>query len=321
MHLIHSVAVQNVDVGGDVVNTHDLSVHPLSVILICLRPLNDTGTLTEFGQYLTICDAINRLSVLHRGQSIISMTGRDAAALAYFRHGIQLLQTNNDNTNNDRRCVVLPILLGRAPYDPTSCFPASRAGELVLELDLDDADTGYDDLQYTVEMIELLGANPTEFERKVQLTRTFNSTGINDVDLPVGNILRGVLLFGTTGFTGAAPAPTWGRVSTVVDGIEIGYAGTDFEVAHGLHGLRSIQAPDYEGHQHGFEPVAGIQTLPPGSFDVGAGGYEQYSFLDLDPTRNDMLSIDSRGVSRLQIRADVETANAARVIPIERIAV
>lgn len=320
MHLIHSVAVQNQNIVGDEIRTHNLAVNPLSVVLICLRPLNETGTLTNFGQYLNICGAINRVNILFRGQSIISMTGRDAAALAYFRHGITMLQNNNDNTNNDRRCVVLPILMGRKPYDPQSAFPASRSGELILELDLDDVDTGYDDLQYTVETIEMLGATPREYERKVQLTRTFGSTGINDVDLPVGNLVRGAMLFGTTEFTGAAPAPSWGRLSIVVDGIEIGYAGTDFEVAHGLHGLRGISGPVYEGHQHGMEPVAGIETLAPGKFDVGSGGYENYAFLDLDPRGTDEFSIQSQGISRLQIRADVETADAVRVIPIERVA-
>lgn len=321
--LIHSVAVQNQNQGVDGVFTHELAVNPLSVVLICLRPLNNTGTLTDFGIYLTVCDAINRLSILHRGQSIVSITGRDAAMLAYIRHGCEFFQNTHLDTNNDRRCVVLPIFMGRRPYDPNSCFPASRSGELILELDLDDADTGYDDLQYTVETIELLGAKPTEYERKVQLTRTNAATGINDLDLPVGNFVRGILLFGTTAFAGAAPAPSWGRISTVVDGVEIGYTATDFEVASGLHSLLGIGAPSYDGHRQRFEDTAGavsdVLTNAPGPNRIGSGGFENYAFLNFDPFGNDSLSINTSNVSRFQIRANVETADAVRATPIERI--
>lgn len=323
MNLLHSVTVQNQNQGSDGVFSHELSVNPLSVILICLRPLNETATLTNFAMYLTICDAINRVSVLFRGQSIVSMTGRDLAMLAYYRHGCQFLQPTHSDANNARRCVVLPIFLGRGAYDSKSCFPASRSGELVLELDLDDADTGYDDLQYTVETIQLIGAKPSEYERKVQLVRTNSATGINDLDVPIGNVIRGILLFGTTVFSGAAPVPSWGRVSTVVDGVEIGYAGTDFEVSLGLSALRGIQVPAYDGHQHRFEDTAGaisdVLTNAPGANRVGDDGFLNYSFLNFDPMGDDSLSINTKNVSRFQIRADVETADLVRAIPIERI--
>lgn len=323
--ILHSVAVQNQNQGADGVFTHELAVNPLSVVLINLRPLNDTGTLTNFAQYLTICDSINRVSILHRGQSVVSMTGRDAAVLAFIRHGCQMQQNNNDDVNNDRRCVTLPIFMGRRAYDTSSCFPASRSGELILQLDLDDADAGYDDLQYTVETIELLGASPREYERKVQLTRTFSATGINDVDMPIGNVIRGVLLFGTTAFVGGSPAPSWGRVSLVADGVEVGYSGTDFEVAHGLQGLLGVGIPRYDGHTHRFEDTAGavsdVETNAPGEIEVGSGGWQNYAFLNLDPLLDDAHAIDTSQVSRLQIRADAETADAVRAIPIERIKV
>lgn len=325
MNLLHSIAVQNQDQGADGVFTHELAVNPLSVILICLRPLNNTGTLTNFDIYLDVCDSINRLSVLHRGQSIISMTGRDAALLSYLRHGCVVPQNNPNDANNDRRCVVLALFLGRRAYDPFSCFPATRSGELILELDLDDAEGGYDDLQYTVETIELLGAKPREWERKVQLTRTNSATGLNDLDMPVGNVIRGILLFGTTPFTGAAPAPSWGRISTVMDGVQIGYSATDFEVAAGLQALRGIGLPGYDAHAHRFEDTAGavsdVRTNAPGPIDVYSGGFENYAYLDFDPLMDDALSIDTKNLSRFQVRADVETADLVRAIPVERVLV
>ena len=160
MKFLHTVAVQDQAISADGIYTYDLAVNPLSVVIPVLRPLNDTGTLANFQSYLNMAKAINRISILFRGESIVSMRGEDAAALGFFRHGFIPFQGNHDSTDNERRACPVPILMGKHAYDPTSCFPATRRGELVLELDLDIADTGYDGLRLSVETIELLDAKP-----------------------------------------------------------------------------------------------------------------------------------------------------------------
>lgn len=321
MFLNHSVLVENQNPAADAVLQHDLSVNPLSVILLCLRPLNDTGTLTNFASYLNVCQAINRVDVLHQGASVLSMRGEDAAVMAYLRHGIEPWQNNHDDVNNDRRCVVLPLVLGRRPYDPSSCFPETRRGETVIRLDVDVADTGYDDLQYTIEGIELIGAKPKEFERQVQLTQTFGATGINRQDIPVGRVIRGVLAFGTTAFAGAAPVPSLGRLSMEADGIRVGYSGIDFEVAHMLPSLLGKKAPRFDDSRIRFEDTAGaisnVESNANSNMEIGSGGWQNYCLLDLDPQQNDDFSIDTRKLSRLELIVDAETADAARFIPVE----
>lgn len=317
---LHSVCVQDVAIGADGLFNYDLSVNALSAILIGLRPLNDTGTLANFPSLLEIAGAVNRVSVYFRGESIVSMSGRDAAAMAYFRHGIVPPQANHDNTNNERRMVMLPILMGRFPYDVSSCFPPSRRGELVLELDLDIADTGYDGLRLQVDTIELLDVKPKEYEKKVQLAQTWAATGLNDMDLSPVNDCRGVLLFGTTGFGGATPAPGWGRVQVLVDNQAVGYSAVDFEVAHGLPSLWGRQPPMLDAHKHIVTTDGNAQTelaTLAGPYNVGTGGWENYAFLDFDPTRDDAHTIRLKNASRFQIRADAETAEAVRAVPVE----
>ncbi len=319
--LLHSVAVQNQDPAADAVLMHDLPVNPLSVVLICLRPLNNTGTLVDFQQYVGICDAINNVSVLFRGQALVSMTGRDAAMMAYMRHGVQVFQSNADDTDDDRRCVVLPIVLGRRPYDPVSCFPATRRGELTLELDVDVADTGYDDLQYTVETVELLDATPREYEKQVQLALTPNATGLNDIDLPLGNLFRGLLLFATTPFGGAAPAPSWGRLELLLGNREIAYSSIDIEVANTLHGLLGVAPPAWETHTHRVDATAAVATEETTAAEELHAITEQYAFLPFDVSADDAFSIETGGASRFHLRADIETADAIRVVPVERVLV
>jgi len=212
--------------------------------------------------------------------------------------------------------------MGRFAWDTRSCFPESRRGELVLELDVDIADTGYDGLRLSVETIELLGAKPTEFERKTTITQTFAATGINDVQLPLGNTIRGLLLFGTTGFGGATPAPSWGRVSTLVDGNQWGYSASDFEVLMANSQLLGRQFPGIDTHTHRVD-VSGAGTTQEsgGPIEQGSGGWQNYAYLDFDPTRDDQFALSTKGVSSVIVRADAETADLVRVVQIEKISV
>ncbi|OHD71790.1 MAG: hypothetical protein A2W19_01360 [Spirochaetes bacterium RBG_16_49_21] len=321
MNLLHRVIVQDQLIAADSVMQFDMGTNPLSVIIIALRPLNDTGTLSNFVTYRTMCAALNRITLLHRGASVFSMRGEDAQAINYFRHGIVPSECSGIDTNDFRRCMILPILLGRRAYDVNSCFPSTLRGELQLEMDIDIADTGYDGLRISVESIELIGARPREFERKTNIAKTFASTGDNDVDLPAGNVVRGLLLWGTTSFSGAVPAPSWGRISTLLDGRQVGFASTDFEVHNGMNSLRGMQPFALDVHQHRVDAQAASGTeATTKPFEHGTT-LNKNCFLDFDPTRDDQFSINTRGAANWVVRADAETADAVRVTQIERIAV
>lgn len=318
---IHSVAVETQSPGADGLFTHDLPVNPLSLVLVVLRPLNETSTLGNFQQTLGICDAVNRVTIAHQGQQIVSMTGRDAAMMALFRHGIHVWEANGDDADNERRAVVLPIVLGRRPYSPQSCFPASQKGQLQMTLDLDIADTGYDGLQYTVETVELPEAEPLEWEKQVEIARTFGATGNQDVDLPLGNVIRGLLLFGTTDFTGASPAPSWGRISTLLDNMEWGYSAVDYEVAVNLAGLGVARMPSYNEHTHRVNAASVLATEETDTPIEYAAPFDNYAWLNFDIDGSDEYSVDTRGRSRFHVRSNAETADAVRVIPVERVLV
>ncbi|MGH9969073.1 MAG: hypothetical protein ACREBG_14900 [Pyrinomonadaceae bacterium] len=318
--LFHSVAVQEKAVAADGIEVFDLAVNPLSAVLLNIRPLNDTGTLANFKNGLDLAAAFNRISILHKGAAVFSMKGEDACALNYYRHGMTPYEANGDDVDNERRCMTLPILLGKFAYDQNSCFPASKRGELTMELDIDVADTGYDGFRYSVETIELIDAKPKEYERKTSISKTFAATGFQDFDLPNGNVVRGLQLFGTTAFDGASPVPTWGRIELVLDNQQLGYASSDFEVLHQLSQLMGRQSPVALSHLHEFEPVAGVRTLGVPRM-VGKNGWDNYAYMDLDPTRDDTYAVNTAGSSSFLLRANVETADAARVVMIERIPV
>lgn len=325
---LHNIAVQKRALATGVYD-FDLAVNPLSVVLLSLLPTNSTANLAQFASYRAIAQAINRVSILYRGEAIVSMRGDDLAALNYYRWGIMPIQANHHDTNGEQRAVVLPIILGRFPYDGQSCFPATRRGELVLEVDVNNAGTGYTGLTFSAETIELLDAKPLEYEKKVQVQQTNLATGDQDVDLVcTGNMIRGILLFGTTPYTGAVPVPSFNRVKVLLDNQEAGYCNTNWEVAQTITSLWGRQPPAYDGHIHRFTDAAAGANTPttsgPASMALGVAGaqagadsWSQYAFLDYDPTGDDAHSLRTSGKSRLILRANVGTADLVRAIPVE----
>lgn len=315
--LNHSIIVEDRLIAADGVQTFDLGVNPLSVLLLRLRPLNDTGNLEDKLTFMLAAAAINLCTIRHRGQSIIALRGDELGALAVMRHGWSPWEANPTNVNNERVEFVVPIFMGRRPYDPNSCFPATRRGEFSVELDFDIASTGYDGMRLAIESIEIFGAKPKEFERKVQLSQTFAATGINDIDMPLGNLLRGIMLFGTTAAGGATPVPTLGRLSLIADTVGVAYSSTDIETLYALNAMRN--GPPMGDHLHNENLNATyLADQNTGRANQPAQGYENHAYMDLDPNGNDMYSIDSSRVSRLQLRVTAESADAVRVVPIER---
>lgn len=312
------------DIAGDNTYNYELSVNPLSCLLLRLDLLNDTGTLADRVDYFDAMKAILRVNLLYRGQSIISMSGQDIAAHNYLRWGILPEETNTTRTNNDRRQFVLPIHLGRGPYDPKSCFPSTRRGELTLQVQLDDAATGYDDVDFGVDSIELLDATPTEFERRLTLSRTSGATGNNDMDLVPGRVIRDILLYGTTGPNALTAFSTisWRNVRLLVDNQESVFSGVDWETLKALPYIFGRQR-SMARHQHGSTVDGNAQT------DVTTIGYpfgadammNNYAILDFDVTRDDSFALDTREAKKVVIRYNAGTADAVRAIQSEVIPV
>jgi len=159
------------------------------------------------------------------------------------------------------------------------------------------------------------------FERKLSINSTFSATGRRSIDLQVGNLTRGVLCGAVTGFTGASPAPSFGRMSLAVDSTETLYHSTDFEVAHGVHSLWGRQPAVYDDHKHRVTTDGNAQTAlstSAGPIEVGAG-WDKYCYLECDPTRDDSFAIDTKDNRRFELLSDVETAETVRVVQVEAV--
>jgi hypothetical protein len=313
-----SILAANQLVAADGVQVFDLPVSPLSVVLLHVSPLNDTATIANHRLLSSLLSAVDNVTVSFRGGAFIALSGADLAVLCMLWHRWALWQSNAVETDNDRRSLVLPVPFGRRAFDAKECFPATKKGELQMSVTWDIADTGYDGLRVSVETIELPGATPEYVQKVTTLARTLAATGQNEIDLPIGNFLRAVLLFGTTSYAGATPAPTLGQVQLLKDNVQQYVSASDFEVLRGVLGLQGVPFPPDVRHIHSgtyTTTVAGDSLEP----EVGLSLDACYALMDLDPLRDDSFGMETEGAGRVHVRIDAEAANAVRVIPIERV--
>lgn len=316
---IHSILRSNAAVAADGDEVFDLPVNPLSVVLLHVSPLNETSTIGNYALLEALLSAVDNIRITHKGASIFDASGIDAAALALLWHRVPIWQSNAVETDNDRRSLVLPILFGRRAYDPNEAFPETKKGELQMSVTFDIADTGFDGLRRSVETIELPDATPEFVQKVTTLAQTFAATGQNEIDLPIGNMLRAILMFGTTGFAGATPVPSLAQMQVLVDNSQVGYSATDFEVTRSLLGLLGVEFPPDGRHIHSVN-AAGVGREDTEEPEIGGSLDDNYVLLPFDVTGDDLYSLDTAGAGRVHVRVDADTADAVRVLPIERVA-
>lgn len=322
MQFLRQVLVQDESLAVSSVRTDDLPVNPLSMVLVTLRNLNNSATLTDFTNIQNLLTQISKLEILFQGSAIVSGSLADLARL----NGILLrnppMQTAAAIVDNDARSVTVPILLGRKPYWPDECFPAVRRGELQLQLTSAAAQTGVDTLTVQIETVELLGATPKRYMKGTTISRTFPATGDNDIDLPIGNRMAGILLFGTTVPTGAALTASWGQTRLMVDNVEAYYAKTNWETLHGELS-RYIREGVSAGSYTIEENLAAAYTqfaLTDGEHGQ-VGFWNNYAFMDFDPHRDDAWLLETAGRARIHLRTTADAADAVRMIPLELVEV
>jgi hypothetical protein len=318
MEFLRQVLVQDETLTASTLRTDDLPVNPLSMILVSVKAANDTGTLSNFSLVNALLNQISKLEVLYKGSAIVSGSLADLARLFGLLIGKGPMQTQAPLTDNAIRCVTIPILLGRKGFNAAECFPAVRRGELQLQTTIAAAQTGIDTLIYQVETVELLNAKPTKFLKATTINKTPTATGDHDVDLPIGNKLAGVLLFGTTVPTSTSFNASIGQLRLLRDNVEAYYARTNWETLHNEMQRRVSEGAQHLVHQH-LENTAGAyaQNAVTGTNNAATGFFDSYAYLDFDPFTDDSYLLDTAGRARIHLRINADVADAIRVIPVE----
>ena len=319
MRYLHSIVTPNTDlVASADVTPVDLPVNPLSMLLLHLQITNvaPAALLT----YSAIDDAITQITninVKHKGENIISGSLRDLMVVnAVYQHALPGWGTLV-RTDNAVRSFTFPLCLGRRPYDPVSCFPATTRGNLRFEMTAGADGAGYDDINWSLEAVELIEGDPREYLKYTTHSRT-SVIGQFDASLPIGHPLLGVVLFDTGLAASADEVLSWGTIKLLVDNVEQYYPLSDYETLAGMmHMQIGSRMGLHAGHAHQINDGAALSQSDDAE-QLLSSGFNGYAYLDFDPLRDGAYQLETQGLADLKIRGNGDEATAVRYLPIER---
>lgn len=300
--------------------TDNLPVNPLSFVDIVIRGLTlTTNTLPTLANMLAV---LSTVEVLYRGSSIISLSARDLYALQAAMGWAKNLPQPRSITASEPWRILLRVSFSRVPFWTKEGFPASRPGELQIRFTVANTFTAVGTTSLQVEAEEILDASFERFLKYTTLSRTPSATGDSDLDLPIGNPIAGILLFGTTVPTAAAVTASMREVRVLIDNQEAYVPRTRWDALHQNYMQHAAPALALVEHIH-LENTATAYTQ-----NVNTGGprwdvhaLNTYGWLDFDPLRDGEYLLPTEGRSSVKLRINADVADAQRVVPVEMIAV
>lgn len=327
---------------------YDLPVNPMSVVLVTLRALNNTAVpATVSASPIGLMSKISNARSRYRGATIFDGAPIDLA-MVYGRYSRWWpVQGQVNGTDNDVRSVTFPLLFGRRPYDPQECFPATRRGDLTLEIDTIADPSGLDGFDMQIETVELLDAAPERFIKVTSSQKIMASGDVNDIVLPVGNKLLGLMLRADRVPNGASNDASFNECALELDNVEVVYSRAFWRSLHAEWARRARLDWLLHGHVHtirggaaaaaayaqataigiaadaadtslttGTAARAGITGIMP---ETEVNQLQQYGFAEFDPNDDLSLGIETGGAADISWRVNASAADSAasRILPIE----
>lgn len=276
--------------------TEDLPINPISHLILTIEGTNVAATEVTIAQILAF---INLITVRHTGIQVINLQSEDLALLNLYLYGSGGQALAPEDTTNQHMAYSLIIPFGRKIFDPEECFPATRKGEFQITLDTTIPDTTFKSAVLSLSAVQLPEATPTRHLISTLFSITDpGAAGEQDIDLPIGNDILAVFLR-LAAFPGAT------EFIFTVDDIRLLYDNME-------RGIASAKTVELLGEMISRAPGT-IRSTP-----LQAGLIPNKSlWMDFDPTRDGAYMIDTRGASRVHLRANYGEAGAIFIAPLE----
>ena len=294
----------------------DLGTSPISHLILRLECLNLTAdTKATLDQIL---GALESFEVLMNGAAVISLRGMELFRLSGYLCRHEPWQLNEINLENAVRSIIMVVPFGRKLFNPNECYPETKSGDLVCKMKVDIDDTGYDGLKLHLEQVELPGAKPTRHLKYTEKLITGGATGEDEVTLPRGNQIAGIMFWATTVPTTTAWTCDLNDFSLKLNNEEKFYVETYWEALHGAGMLRlSPPVAWSEALLMENSATAYTQNADTGVLERVASDFEHYSFMDFSPNDEDDYLINSADLGAFSVRINYGGTGAARCVPVE----
>lgn len=315
----HSVVVPNETISAGTSPSYDLPVSPLSHCLLTIKfSQNQADTQIAFAN---IAAMLTKVEVLYKGAGVTSLSGIDLLACGLLVCDFESWGVNANGDDNDLLSFTFLIPFGRQLYSPVECYPSQSRGELVLQVTWASSFTQIDNASLQVEAVELPDAHPERFLKMTTSHVTFVGTTEQDIELPIGNQISDIVLWGTTIPAADVATRTIAKVSIRKNNSEYMYSQTNFETLHNMSG-RLRAAPGYwAGHEHRIIVATPAQYHDVSLVKPGNHILANHLLVPFDVRRDGVHMLRTEDANDLNIRIKPDVAAAVRVIPCEVVAI
>jgi hypothetical protein len=295
-----------------------LPVNPLSHLILTLGlTKNVAAQVTDLGNLMmAIIGQITDVSIRHRGENIIQGRLDDLAVMSAMLTGQGPAVGEIAQADNEIQFVSILLPFGRKPYLHEEAFPATQRGNLRFFMTAGAISSLYDAAVWSLEAVELIEDNPTQFLKYTTQTRALAATGRQKIPLPIGNDLLGLLLFDPSDETDSTLSYAFGKVKILKDNVEQYFAESNWE---NLRESAERRAPGYKlmwGHIHA-QAAADTETGEEAN-KVADRPPLQYGFMDFDPLKDSSYSLETAGASALDLDMNSDVSSGTvRVLPVE----
>lgn len=318
MRYLQSIVSPNSDLAASATITPiDLPVNPLSFLLLNLEVTNVAPAALDTYQAIDdVIDQITSIIVKHKGESIIQGSLRDLMVLNAAKFGAFPGWHSMSQVDDDVRTFSFPLCFGRRMYDPKEAFPATTRGNLTFELTAGADGAGYDDINMSLEAVELIEADPETYCKYTTQART-SVVGQFDQSLPIGNPILAILGFDTTMAAQGTGGSSWGTIKLLKDNVEQYFPQSDAQVLAAMLAGKLYRGGSWIGHTHQFNgAAAGLDETDEADYR-DAVGCLGYFLLDFDPLGDGSYQLETEGAADLKIRGNGDAAAAVRLLPVE----
>ena len=315
----HSVVVPNESVTAGTSPSWDLPVSPLSHCLATVKFAQNVAD-TQLA-FANIAAMISKLEVLYKGAGVFSTNGLDMLAVGMLVCDFESWGINAVGDDNELRSFTFLVPFGRQLYSPVECYPSTARGELIMQITWAASFTEIDGVSLQMEAVELPDAHPERYLKVTSSSVTPTKTGDFDVELPIGNQISDIVLWGTTIPAAAVATTTIQEVEIRKNNSEFMYSRTYFETLHNMMG-RMRAAPGYWGnHVHQLDGAAYAQYMDTGAVKPSNHILSNHLLVPFDVRRDGVHILRTDDASDLNIRINAGDMNPVRVVPCEVAAV
>lgn len=303
---------------------NDLTLRPLPLSHIAFTYLGDVTASFDPARYdQIIARDLTRIRLESSGIRIIDIRGDDLLMLGIHQWGHTAHSPMRGGNNATARIGYTALLpLGRKLYDPNECLPTQPVESLRLLYEMQAEPGNVTTRIIQIEAVYLPDANPTRYLRYIQkLPPQLTISPNNDITLPKGNTLLGILLQQASGATTAGTENDIRDITILADQTERWIRNSEWYPLWAETPWR--QAIRWIDGEVAVENVAAAYTQDAEARESRSiagdarNSTARYAYVDFDPTRDGQHAINTNQFKDLLLRINGTAANLVRIIPLE----